>query len=193
MRSALLVALATLGSADRPPPRETISLDLPPSTRWVALATKYNATMHDALQLLIDSQPYFVVLLAVASRAFASEASTAGWLPAEHRAELDSIARVTALPVGQLILLHSLYDLTASGSVAHDYCTSIVAQPVDEGAPPVHGRNLDYPLRKAMLLLAIQLDWQRANHTVFSSVTVLPQVSPTHLEHARVAHLTSHT
>ena len=114
--------------------------------------------------------------MALASDLLASEESTSKWLPDDQRLEAESVSRITRIPVGQVVLLQAFYDLTASETLHHKACTSIIAQSKAESTPPVHGRNLDYSFHEAMLLLAVQIDWQRNNRTVFRSVTVLPQV-----------------
>lgn len=60
--------------------------------------------------------------------------------------------------------------MTASANLGESRaCTSIVAQPAG-GAAPVHGRNLDYPIKEAMLPITVVVDWQRGGATQFESV-----------------------
>ena len=53
--------------------------------------------------------------------------------------------------------MNALYDLTASATVHHHACTSIVVQAIDGGI--AHGRNLDYGLGKAMRAITVIVDW----------------------------------
>lgn len=159
--------------ADRLAPRVTVNLDAPPSTRWVDVVTKYNSTIHACLEQVSKESPTVSRILSVSEWLFRDEHDS-GWLPNEHWSELESIARMTRLPVGKLTALAALYDLTAAKGMDSRACTSVVAQ--GAATPPVHGRNLDYPLAGAMLNLTVQVDWQRGGETLFTSASYLGTV-----------------
>ena len=107
----------------------------------------------------------YTALLAVATVLFKEDRLHSGWLPAEHRLELESIAAIVNVPVGDLVALAGLYDMTAARHHPHHACTSVVAQLANATAPPSHGRNLDYPLASAMLNLTARVEWRRGEHT----------------------------
>lgn len=176
----LVVALAASAfaavEADLVPPRVRINLDLPARDRWTALATKYNTTLHTAMALLVRQEPAMALLFAAADAAFKNASKSAPFLPAEHLEEMQGISRVTGFPIGTLVTLNAMYDFSASGDLNARMCTSIVAQGPG-GAAPVHGRNLDYPFRKAMEYLTMTADYQRGSETVYSAVIYLGTVN----------------
>jgi hypothetical protein len=173
--TCLLAVCAGGAAADHAPPRVTVNLDLPPDQRWVALLTQYNDTIHAALQRLLEDEPAMKYLFDAADLLFRN-ASNAVYLPPEHREEVASISKVTGFPVGMLLVLNAMYDWSASGTIDNRACTSIVAQPPG-AAPPIHGRNLDYPFRAAMEHLAATADFQRGGKTVYTAVTYLGTVN----------------
>jgi len=156
-----------------------LNLDLPPAQRWVDIATKHNASMHAGIEAFEAAAPTYKTLMALAAVLFKNE-SNARWLPPSEWEEITSIADITRIPAGKLVALNNLYDLTASSAFASDIatkeCTSIVAQASAPSSHPVHGRNLDYPLKKAMSHITVMIDWQRNGTTLFSSVSFLGQV-----------------
>jgi N-acylethanolamine-hydrolysing acid amidase len=158
------------------PPRVSVDLEASPSHRWTALVTKYNATIHAAVQVM-QSDPAFKVLLEAAAILFRTNRSHTGWLREVEYEEIISISRLTNIAPGQLVGMAALYDLTASGTVHSRACTSIVAQGSAAGATPVHGRNLDYPLHEAMRNITMIVDWQRGGRTLFSAVCFLGVVN----------------
>ena len=83
---------------------------------------------------------------------------------------------MTHLPVGTLLALNGLYDLTASATTHRRACTSIVTE--DAEGRISHGRNLDYPLASAMLNITYIVDWRHdaAGPVAFTSVGYLGQV-----------------
>eukprot|EP00629_Pelagomonadales_sp_RCC1024_P015620 CAMPEP_0119292054 /NCGR_PEP_ID=MMETSP1329-20130426/43462_1 /TAXON_ID=114041 /ORGANISM="Genus nov. species nov., Strain RCC1024" /LENGTH=364 /DNA_ID=CAMNT_0007292883 /DNA_START=57 /DNA_END=1147 /DNA_ORIENTATION=- len=170
--SAILLAAAA--AADRPPPRFTIDLSLPPKDRWTHIVSDpfYNASLWNTIALVGEEDPLYKVLLGIAAEI--PFQNLTGWLPPDQAEEALAIAAVTGLPLGLLWAMNSLYDITAGQVFDHAFCTSIVAQ--DAGGKVFHGRNLDYPVRDAMQNLTLTLDWQDASGEVmFTSVSILGQ------------------
>jgi len=162
----LLLSLSAV-CGDAAPPTATLDLDAPPSTRWDAIVTQYNASLWASVTLVEQTSPTYKYLLSAANALFHNE-SHSGWLPREHWEEIASIVRLTKLPVGVLVALNGLYDVTASKQSSHHACTSIVAQGLDGSI--VAGRNLDYNIHEAMKNITIVVDWQREGTTIFTSV-----------------------
>ena len=153
--ASLLLLGAHAVAADDTPPTVTIDLDADPSTRWAAIVTKYNASLWASVAEVESTSSTYKTLLTAANALFHNE-SNSGWLPREHWEELAGIVRITKLPVGVLVALNSLYDVTASKQVAHHACTSIVAQSNDGSV--IAGRNLDYTLKTAMRNITVTVD-----------------------------------
>lgn len=173
----LLLGVLTVAAADRAPPRVAVDLDAPASSRWTAIASRFNASIRTALETVESTSSTYHRLLEAATLLLGSNASHSTWLPEDEFEEVLAFARVTKLPVGKLVALAALYDLTASGNMQHHACTSVVAQGGDAGATPVHGRNLDYPLHAAMLNITAIVDWRHDGRTVFSSVSFVGVVN----------------
>lgn len=101
-------------------------------------------------------------------------------LPSPYREEMAGIAEASGLKPSEVTLYNIFYEIFT-------FCTSIVAQ--DQEGRIFHGRNLDFGLflgwnssshqwRVTQLLkpLILQVDWHRANNTVYSSVHYLGYV-----------------
>ncbi|OQR68738.1 N-acylsphingosine amidohydrolase (acid ceramidase)-like, partial [Tropilaelaps mercedesae] len=95
-------------------------------------------------------------------------------LPSPYREELQSLAALTGMPLGEVVLYNAFYEFFT-------VCTSIVAQ--NPQGQILHGRNLDFGLflgwnstahtwsmTEVLRKTVIQIEWQRGNKTVFHSV-----------------------
>ena len=163
-----LATIAGLLCADFAPPRVTINLDTPPDHRWDGVAAAYNSSLWAALAGLEAMSPAYKLGLELAPRLFSKQP---GSIPDEHWAEMTGIARVSRVPIGVLVALNTLYDLTASANVHDKACTSVVAQGAD--GKPTHGRNLDYGPHAVMKNITAIVDYQSGGKTKFSSVSFL--------------------
>ena len=168
MLLAVAVAAATArgaaGLADGPIPVAQVDLDGGPH-KWSAVIDQYNATLWASLRAMERNHAYRLLLKA--ADAIAHDASAG--MPAMQWAEIVSIARRTRVPVGTLIALNGLYDLTASNVLDGQACTSVLAQATD--GTIVHGRNLDYGLREYMLPITLAVQWTRGGDVLFTSVS----------------------
>ncbi|CAH1261441.1 NAAA [Branchiostoma lanceolatum] len=73
------------------------------------------------------------------------------YLPQPFAGEMRGIANCTGIPLGQIVGLNLVYDLTA-------FCTSIVAQ--DDKGIIWHGRNLDYGFADFLRNITVMVDFQ---------------------------------
>ena len=164
----LLLATAT---ADRTPPRIAVDLSLPPQNRWDAVfTTERNASLWEALGLIDSISPLFKTLLGIAAKIPIHDLH--GWMPADQADELKAMVRLTKAPIGQLVALNAIYDLTASATTHSHACTSIVVE--SEDGHISHGRNLDYSLGKAMRKITYIMDFkEKKNKTSFTAVGYL--------------------
>ncbi|CAJ0941387.1 unnamed protein product, partial [Mesorhabditis belari] len=146
--------------------RFTVSLDDPPETRWNAV---------------IKAHKQYIPAVAAESRAYVPKWAQpfvfwfAGLLvhlfPDDYGAELRGIAKAAGLPLGEVVGLNILYDITAFDR-HHIFglgCTSLVAE--DEKGTIWHGRNLDYEMGDLLKNITVVVDFVRGNRIVYSGVT----------------------
>lgn len=127
-------------------PKYIINLDLPPEVRWNKLVTdkrkELNATLNVIKNLtnsffrgtfiwLVDKVLPFIIKS----------------LPEPYSTEIASIAKVTKIPLGEIILYNIFYEVFT-------FCTSVIVQ--DYKGNLYHGRNLDF---------GIFMGWDTKNHT----------------------------
>lgn len=159
-RKTILIFCATTLPlvVSRAPRRYTIDLSVAPEHRWdhILLADDNNATIWKAVAAIEGTSKLYKALLHLASKLPFKRLQ--GWMPAEQAAEVAGIERLTKLPAGIVWAVNALYDITASGTVEHRACTSIVTEAPD--GTITHGRNLDYPLGTAMLPITVTIDWK---------------------------------
>lgn len=154
-------------------PTYVINLDLPPEERWSELMRDKK---EKALELLQDIKNYSASffhgkLFKLIDIYLPKMAKT---LPEPYLSELQGIAKVTNLPLGEITLYNIFYEVFS-------VCTSIIAQGADGRL--FHARNLDFGLflgwdvknhtwltTEALRPLVVELDFQRNNQTVFKSV-----------------------
>lgn len=175
MRALILAFVVAHAAGNRAAARYIIDLSTAPEHRWDHIITSdgNNASLWKAIAA-VEANPEFGVLLKLAAKIPFTKLS--GWMPAEQAAEVSGIERLTKLPSGVLWAVNALYDITAGDHDPHHACTSLVTQAADGTIS--HGRNLDYPLGKAMQSITMAIDWRAhadANAT-FTSVGFLGQV-----------------
>jgi len=156
-----------------PVPWYTINLDDPPEQRWVQVATVYK----DRITTLIN------VLKEVIGGLFGPkplewvDANVGAWdkkLPEPYATEVASIANVTGINLGEIVLYNIFYEVFT-------VCTSIVAQ--DNNDKLYHARNLDFGLflgwdvitndwavTEKLRDIIININWTRGGQTVYKSV-----------------------
>ena len=164
------VMLAPVAGA-APVPLITVDLDAPPASRWDAVVDVYNATMWASTEL-IAAIPEYAKLLAAANVAFEGAARPA-WYPADQWDELVAIAARSRLPLGTLVGMNALYDVTAARKTSAKACAGVVARKADGSV--IHGRNLDYPIARAMTNLTVRVRWTRGGAVAFESVSFVCQ------------------
>ncbi|XP_066279193.1 N-acylethanolamine-hydrolyzing acid amidase-like [Branchiostoma lanceolatum] len=89
------------------------------------------------------------------------------YLPQPFAGEMRGIANCTGIPLGQIVGLNLVYDLTA-------FCTSIVAQ--DDKGIILHGRNLDYGFADFLRNITVMVDFQTKGQTLYTSTSYLGYV-----------------
>ncbi|CAI4232321.1 unnamed protein product [Auanema sp. JU1783] len=160
----LLLCSTTVGVAIK---RYTIDLDVEPENRW-------NEVIRDHLQYIPaiaeESKSYipsklqpFVWWLAARIGNLFSE---------EYERELKGIAREANLPLGEVVGLNILYDITAFDRkhiLSGLGCTSIVAQ--DKDGKIIHGRNLDYEMGSLLKNITVLVDFTRNGKIVYAGTT----------------------
>ena len=69
--------------------------------------------------------------------------------------------------------MNALYDVTAARKTGARACAGVVARRADGSV--VHGRNLDYPIAKAMTNLTARVRWTRGGAVAFESMSFVCQ------------------
>jgi len=156
-----------------PVPWYTIDLDDPPEKRWTKVATDYSTR----IQTLIN------VIKEVVGGLFGPgllnwvDLNMGAWdkkLPEPYATEIASIANITGLPLGEVVLYNIFYEVFT-------VCTSIVAQ--DNNNKTYHARNLDFGLflgwdvitndwavTEKLRDIIININWTRSGQPVYKSV-----------------------
>lgn len=143
MKAAVIVALVLAAtmvashpvSAPAPAPERAptfvINLDEDPETRWSAVVPQYRNAFNESLAFLNKFVPQWADPIVFPFFEFIDT------LFGDYGKEMKGIANQTGIPLGQIVMINLVYDLTA-------FCTSIVAQN-DKGVI-FHSRNLDYEI-----------------------------------------------
>ncbi|CAJ0570528.1 unnamed protein product, partial [Mesorhabditis spiculigera] len=104
-------------------------------------------------------------------RILGGQSSGPPFLPEEYAEELRGIAEAANLPLGEVVGLNILYDITAFDR-KHIFglgCTSLVAE--DARGRIWHGRNLDYEMGDLLKNITVLIDFKRNGKTAFTGVT----------------------
>ncbi|GMR62190.1 hypothetical protein PMAYCL1PPCAC_32385 [Pristionchus mayeri] len=161
----LLVASACI-DADVTPARYRIQLDSPPSARW-------NQVVDDHLQYLPQLLEEVAQLVPSSdqSEVYKLAENLRNFLPEEYANELEGIANRTGLPMGEIVILNVIYDLTSynTSRILFQGCTGILA--CDENGRILHGRNLDYMMQNLLRNITILVDFYRGEKLVYSGTT----------------------
>lgn len=154
-------------------PTYVINLDLPPKLRWAQLMIDKKES---ALHLLQDIKTYTDSffrgkLFPLLDKYLPLMAKT---LPEPYLSELEGIAEVTGIELGEITLYNIFYEVFT-------LCTSVISQGAN--GKIYHGRNLDFGLflgwdvknhtwqtTEALRPLVVELDFQREGHTVYKTV-----------------------
>jgi len=155
-------------------PWYTVDLDKDPSERWVEVATAYKQN----ITVLIGVIKEFIYGMTGSTSIIDwVDNNMAAWdqkLPYPYNAEIASIAQVTGIPEGEIVLYNIFYEIFT-------VCTSIVAQ--DNNNKLYHARNLDFGLflgwdvnthdwavTEKLREIIININWIRNGQTVYKSV-----------------------
>lgn len=112
-----------------------MNLDLPPSERWVQIATANKEHIADLIGVLINLiTPWFPNAIDFVDDVFGDLAPK---LAQPYRDEIFSIANATGIPLGQITMYNIFYEIFT-------VCTSVIAQ--DKDGHVFHARNLDFGL-----------------------------------------------
>ncbi|GMT19338.1 hypothetical protein PFISCL1PPCAC_10635, partial [Pristionchus fissidentatus] len=160
-----LLLLSTV-IADRPPPRYRIQLDSPASSRW-------DQVVDDHLQYLplVQREASKIIPRAVQSVVWKIAENIRYFFPKEYAEELEGISSRSGLPLGEVVGLNILYDISAFDRkhILHEGCTSIVA--CDEKGRIWHGRNLDYEMGDLLKNTTVIVDFYRGKKLVYTGTT----------------------
>nr|XP_002128649.1 N-acylethanolamine-hydrolyzing acid amidase-like isoform X1 [Ciona intestinalis]XP_026690758.1 N-acylethanolamine-hydrolyzing acid amidase-like isoform X1 [Ciona intestinalis]XP_026690759.1 N-acylethanolamine-hydrolyzing acid amidase-like isoform X1 [Ciona intestinalis] len=157
------------GQAAQPAKTCTVNLDLLPLQRWNNFTSScgFNLTKgREIINALIKSvvKPEVIELLQDVG------AKLDDYLPLPYSDELRGLSSTLGLPLGDLVILNLLYDITAYDDSSSKACTSIVAS--DKQNKIIHGRNLDYQMQpKYLREITIQVDFQRNKKSLFMATT----------------------
>ncbi|XP_033112739.1 N-acylethanolamine-hydrolyzing acid amidase-like isoform X1 [Anneissia japonica] len=171
--SSLLITspplLPNMTKSSRPsydaPPRYNFDLDLPDEQRWVSILRHYDKDnlkqmIRDALSIILPKQAFPLVDL------IGSQLNK--YMPDPYAGEIRGIANWLDISVGEIFAMNLIYEATA-------FCTSIIA--VNHNNMVWHGRNLDYSHFSDILRnTTVVLNFQRNNHTVFTSTSFVANV-----------------
>ncbi|CAJ0579137.1 unnamed protein product, partial [Mesorhabditis spiculigera] len=162
----ILISLSPFIYSDFIPKRFSVDLDAPPRERWAEV---------------IKAHKQYIPGVAAESRKYIP-----GWaqpfvfwvakalvhlFPEEYAEELRGIAEAANLPLGEVVGLNILYDITAFDR-KHIFglgCTSLVAE--DARGRIWHGRNLDYEMGDLLKNITVLIDFKRNGKTAFTGVT----------------------
>lgn len=154
-------------------PRYVINLDLPPSERWNQLIIDKKQNILDLLQNLKNFTGEFFhgKLFKLVDKYLPYMAKT---LPQPYLSELNGIAKVAEISLGEITLYNIFYEVFT-------VCTSLISEAKD--GKILHARNLDFGLflgwdiqnhtwstTEILRPLVVELDFQRKNRTVYKSI-----------------------
>uniref|UniRef100_A0A914C8F8 N-acylethanolamine-hydrolyzing acid amidase n=1 Tax=Acrobeloides nanus TaxID=290746 RepID=A0A914C8F8_9BILA len=163
----LILPINGVANELRTPKRYRISLDDPPEIRWNQVIDDHL----DAIPAVIDEakqyvpQPFQRILFWIAEKLI-------GLFPADYATEMRAIANRTGLPLGEVVGMNILYDITSFDRrhiLGPFACTSIVAQ--DSKGNIFHGRNLDYDMGSLLKNITVIVDFVRNDTIVFTTTT----------------------
>ncbi|XP_030419453.1 acid ceramidase [Gopherus evgoodei] len=154
-------------------PTYIINLDLPPSRRWDKLLSDKKIELKTVIQSIKNIADAFVPSGKVVEIVDTKLVRLISTLPYPFNEELKGIANASGIPLGEIVLFNIFYEIFT-------VCTSIVAE--DKSGKLYHARNLDFGLflgwdiknsswiiTQELKPLAVTLDFQRNNKTVFKS------------------------
>jgi N-acylethanolamine-hydrolysing acid amidase len=165
-----LVAVAGLGSVftasptTTVAPRYAINLDLPAEQRWSEVAQDFSSKMKHMASVVSASVPGDVMDLMTLLSLVVESA-----FPHPYNHEMMGIANATGIKIVDVILINTLYEVTAYGEGGFAGCTSIVAE--SASGTIFHGRNLDYSLGPFLPNMTITVDFQKGGETVYTGTT----------------------
>ena len=146
-------------------------MDLTPQERWTQLGRDYGHHVQHILDVVIDIVdkidadiiPYILKHMTTLAKT----------LPQEYVLEMQGLARASGVDFGEIVLFNVFYELFSA-------CTSIIAQ--EDNGDLIHARNLDFglfvgwdfanmtwPLAEALRPAVVNMEFQRANTTVYTS------------------------
>jgi len=160
-------------SANASVPTYIVDLDMAPEDRWNQISNIYGPKIKE----LINSAKGFITAFLGEKLVGLLEELLAKLdekFPAPYNEELKGIARVTGIPLGDIVLYNMFYEVDT-------VCTSIVAE--DPQGKLYHARNLDFGLflgwnekthdwsiTEILRKTIINVDWRKNGKTVFKSV-----------------------
>uniref|UniRef100_A0A915EST8 N-acylethanolamine-hydrolyzing acid amidase n=1 Tax=Ditylenchus dipsaci TaxID=166011 RepID=A0A915EST8_9BILA len=157
------------------PRRYRIDLDQRPEDRWDQVLQDYKTSIP-----LIIEQTKEIVPTRLQAPLFWIAEKLIGFFDDDYARELRGIAQKTNLPLGHVVGMNILYDITDferkwfsdktdSNKIPKQGCTSIVAE--DSKGKIFHGRNLDYDMGSLLRNISIIADFTRNEEIVFSANT----------------------
>ncbi|CAD6187729.1 unnamed protein product [Caenorhabditis auriculariae] len=89
----------------------------------------------------------------------------------DYRLELEGFAKTSGLPLGEIVGLNILYDISAFDRqhILSLGCTSIVAE--NSKGEIFHGRNLDYEMGGLLKNITVYVDFTKGGKILYSGVT----------------------
>ncbi|PAV59061.1 hypothetical protein WR25_10766 isoform B [Diploscapter pachys] len=166
MKYLLFLSLIGFTSADFKPRKYRIDLDLPPDQRW-------NQVIRENIEVipLIAEEAKKYIPSFIQPVVWPIARALGNLLPKDIHEELKGISRESGLPLGEVVGLNILYDITAFDRkhILYEGCTSIVLQ--DKRGNIFHGRNLDYEMQDLLKSMTIYVDFVKNNTILYSGVT----------------------
>jgi N-(long-chain-acyl)ethanolamine deacylase len=137
-------------------PHYVVDLDAPAETRWSHVVSAYKNDYGPILKYI-----YSIIPERIAKLLMPVLDDIDKYLPGEYPNECRGVANATGLPLGDIVILNLVYDLTA-------FCTSILAQ--HQNGTIFHSRNLDYPI-PGLRNLTVEVEFQRNGVRQFECTT----------------------
>ncbi|GMR42496.1 hypothetical protein PMAYCL1PPCAC_12691, partial [Pristionchus mayeri] len=164
--SLSLFFLLSTTFADRHPPRYRIQLDAPASSRW-------DQVVDDHLQYLpqIQEEAAKIIPRPVQKLVWKIAENIRYFFPSDYARELEGMATRSGLPLGEVVGLNILYDISAFDRkhILNEGCTSIVA--CDSKGRIWHGRNLDYEMGELLKNTTVIVDFYRGEKLLYTGIT----------------------
>ena len=175
----LVLALTGMTIADhwRPAKKYTVNLDAKPEERWSELAREHAEqlkTLCAEMMKLVESHINALAYTALTRRMFDLHG-----VPHPYRKELMGIMKATGLSTKEVLLMNSIYELTAfepPNGADPNVCTStsIVAQTLNDKI--YHARNMDYPFTSLLKDLTVQVDFVENGKVSYTGTTFVGYV-----------------